>query len=739
MLPNPTFLLYLFLLLLPVLGVTQPTPGFHLTAGSWESREVSQVQLLEVIEASCSVAARFQNDLGAIVDPYLGREHQYATPYFAYAVGTLLHAGRGKELREAGIRAMEHSLNCLGKGSQKIPDAHGEFYLAPLAKALDLYRPFIGMQQLSQWEEIMRTPLETIMENQEGRINNWRTYAMKGEWDRAKHGLVDRGEATAFIEKAWLQQTQRARILTDKYNLYQDWSSDPQSLAVEAVGRGNLLGLVLEGYDGPSASEIEEAIFNGTHATLYLQSPDGQAPANGRTDNHVFNDVLYFLSFEVMANIHWNRGERRVAGQYKQAANLAFHSILRWQRSDPGWAGSFSITKNFFDHADRIGYQPASQWGNYTGTLIYHLAEAWHIRNTEIAPAPAPSELGGFVLETDPKFGTFTANAGGLQVVVNLRGASIPKYGQSWTPLGTIRISKSGWDARLGPSDGIHDLTAGTPFQLQTTAGETLDNYRYQSAVTLGPEWKERNHWVRIGDLPANYQAIPEVHFVHPLLVRFSVHYTYVTGRGGTYFTQDFILTPDAVVTSLRPLQPSKFGLTVPLLENDGRPLEIEVSDRMASTKYPDSEDSQHFIALNDQVHIDQSAPSLQSSVGWLKPLRFSTEEPQVDIVIYPRKGNDPLAESVAAGFRWTSDGFESALGKVFGTTYLGRWAGGGSGKTLDLNQDGKPDLVFDEVCNFVVRHHEGTPTAVESDRDVRVSISDNTYSLQAFVPLFLK
>jgi hypothetical protein len=320
--------------------------------------------------------ARQQDQNGAIIDPYLHREHQYSTPYFAFAVGVLLHGGKGDALKEAGIKAMEHATSCVAKGSKSIPDEHGEFFISPLSHALEFYRPHVSEEKYSRWKKRMQTPLEDIMQNFDGRINNWRTYAMKGEWSRVQLGLTDRYDAIQFIESAWHQHTQRVRIMQDKWQLYQDWSSDPQSLAVEAVGRGNLIGLAMEDYDGPSGEEIRSAIRKGTLTTLLLQSPEGQAPSNGRTDNHIFNDVLYQLAFEVLAEDALRQGDSLLAGRYRRAANLAFQSIGRWQRDDAPWEGSFYITKNFFEPGERVGYQPASQWGNYTGATVQHLAEA---------------------------------------------------------------------------------------------------------------------------------------------------------------------------------------------------------------------------------------------------------------------------------------------------------------------------------------------------------------------------
>jgi hypothetical protein len=717
---------------------TLPHLPFHLTAKPWTSLSYSRQDLISIIESACRVMAQHQDEYGAIVDPILKREHQYTTPYFVFAVGTILASGGEKDLLEAGVKAMEHSTSQISRGSKSISDEHGEFFIGPLSQALALYAPYVSASQLATWTARMKTPLGLILQNFEGRINNWRTYGMKGEWTRAILGLVEKDAAVDFIEKGWHTQTQRIRIVPDKWNLYQDWSSDPQSLAVEAVGRGNLIGLVMEGYDGPAGTEIAETVRRGTETSLLLQAPDGQAPSNGRTDNHVFNDVLYQLAFEVMAEDALNQGNLFLAGRYRRAANLAFKSINRWHRTDEPWAGSFYVTKNHFDPGDRIGYQPASQWGNYNGAVVQHLAEAWHHRKSDIREFPAPAEIGGYAFETDSKFGSFFANAGGMQVVANLRGASVPKYGYSWTPLGVIRISKVGWDARLGPSDGIHDLQMGEEVQVQTSTGEILDRFRSLSGVTFGPEWMEGGQWLRIADVPAHYQAIPEIKFVHPLLVKFTLHYTYVTGRGGPYFSQEFIITPDAVVTRMHALQNVVHGVIVPLLENDGRNLQLTFADKIVTTRYTGGNDEQNFISLNNQVALNRDAPSIQSSYGWLKPVRFETEEPSTDILIYPKTRHDPPAEIVLNSFEWTTDGFKSVLGKVSGTTFLGPTSAGGEGNTMDLTGDGANDAFFDKTCYFIFQLHDGKPTAVETDRQVVLKLNGREYSLEPHEPFYL-
>jgi len=735
-----TLLLVFFLLpkllLAQDLPLSLPELGFHLTYNKWEPKQTPKSAYLKAVEGICQVARQHQNDEGAIIDPYLNREHQYSTPYYAFAVGTLLSAGMADDLRASGIAAMDHATKDFAEGSQAIPDAHGEFYIAALSGALALYQEYVDQRTYQKWEARLGTPLSTVMSNFSGRLNNWRTYAMKGEWMRAHQELADRQETIQFIEKAWHHWTQRERIVLDKWNLYQDWSSDPQSHAVEAVGRGNLVGLMLEGYDGPSSDEIWQSVRKGSQTSLLLQSPVGQSPPNGRTDNHVFNDILYQLIFEAMAVDAHAQGNERLAGQYRRAAMLAFESIQRWQRTDAPWEGSFYITKNFFEPGARIGYQPASQWGNYSGAMMFHLAEAYLTALEEIEEEPAPTEIGGFAFSTDERFSSFVANAGGMQVFVNLRGAAVPKYGLSWTPLGAVRFSRSGWDDRLGPSDGKHQRK-----QLSAEDEQLVLQNPYNTdgrGISFAPSWKKDSLWIRMADLPEHYRATPIVHFVHPLLVRFSLTYHYATGAGGPYFRQDFVITPRGILSQLHSLDDIEFGITVPLLQNDGRDLVTHVSNNMLSTGYPGASDEQYFISLNQDVQIESGGSALQSTYGWLQPYRYLTQADTNTVFIYPKKDGEARAEEVMNSFQFTKSGFQSVLGRVEDKLYIDQYAAGGEGKAVDLDGDGTEDVRFSKSCQFMLKLDNGSISQVEADKDVEMYWQERTIPLRAFTPISL-
>jgi hypothetical protein len=532
---------------------------------------------------------------------------------------------------------------------------------------------------------------------------------MKGEWLRWLSGLTSRDGAIATVEDAW-RVRQRDHFTGAPWWLYHDRSSEPDTLSVEAVGRGNLLALVYLGYSGPSAEEMRKAVEQGTQFTLLLQDPSGQVPANGRTDDHVWVDVGYQLAFEVMAERAQKRGEVELAGQFRHAAMLAFQNIARWRRTDGRWSGSYYITKNHFDPALRVGYQTASEYSNYSGSLMFHLAEAFHLRASEIKEVSSPTEIGGYAIATDARYASVFANAGGMYMQANLRGQEGESSGNFWTPLGVVRFARPGWDTRLGPSDGA--LTA---------AG----------GVTFAPEFNENGRWLRLADLSTRYHGVWSTQFVHPLLVRCAIDYIPKPGQSGPQFRMDFTLTSDGVLASVQKTSRDNvsWAMTWPLLENDGAPLQRSGREGIRSVRYPDGTDEQNFIVVQGTPAFAEGA-ALRSTYGDLRAVRVSGSPATF---VYPRTASDPDAEAVRKSFRIDGANFSSLLGKVAGTMYTGRTAAGGVGRSVDIDFDGKPDVTLSAECGFVLQLRNGQIVAAEADRDVTATIGTRKLALKAY------
>jgi hypothetical protein len=558
----------------------------------------------------------------------------------------------------------------------------------------------------------MRTPLDQILSEL---TNNWRAYAMLGEWARAASGLADRDETLEFITESWVNRSQRDRIAGDRWNLYHDRGTDPESHAVEAVGRVNLLALIEDGYDGERADEIRRYVERGTAAALLLQDPSGQCPPNGRADDHVWNDVVYQLGFEIMAERAFRSGDAYRAGQYRRAAMLGFRSIARWRRSDGAWAGAYYVTKNHFDPAERVGYQAASNHCVYNGALMLHLAQAALVRKTEITEQPAPVEIGGYGFATGEEFSSVVVNAGGMQLFAALRGDTTKVYDHYWTSLGVSRFGRVNWDSRLGPSDGVRDAATG-------------------AGVTFAPTWYEDGRWVRMADVPERYRGTFSVEFCHPLLVRCAIDYAPISGDGPS-FRHGFEVTPDGVLATLASADATDFGVTWPILEDDGRPLETRISSSLAVTSYNGEGDQQCFLSLHPGAGVVADGERVQSTYGWLHAIRAIAEGGVNRTFIYPRSAADPAADTVRESMRVTGDGFQSELGSVHGTLYVGRTSAGGEGTCIDCDGDGKSDAVFASACRFVVQLDGGKIIAVEADRDITAVVAGREMFLKAYTP----
>ena len=469
---------------------------------------------------------------------------------------------------------------------------------------------------------------------------------------------------------------------------------------------------------GPAPREIREAAEAGTRLTLLLQDPSGQVPANGRTDDHVWVDVGYQLAFEVMAER--SRSDSWLAGQFRHAAMFSFQNIARWRRTDGPWAGSYFVTKNHFDPALRVGYQPASQYSNYNGSLMFHLAEAYHARARK-------SKNGRRLPKSAATLWRWTSS---LRLPSPMPGACRCRsicadrrpstHENRWSPLGVVRFARAGWETRLGPSDGaLTDSDGG---------------------VSFAPAFLENGRWLRLASLSARYEGVWSVEFVHPLLVRCAVDYRPKKGESGPTFRNEFTLTPDGVFSVVRKTSQDavKWGVTWPLLEDDGRPLVGAQAAYAASTGYAGSADRQNFLAIASSVPELTGEPTLRSTFGDLRPVRVVMSGTLNRTFVYPASAGDPAPDSVRRSFQVTSTGFHSLLGRVSGNLYVGRTSAGGVGTEIDLDGDGQPDVRLSRECGFLLQLDRGKVIAIETDRAVTAAVRGRKVTLDAHLPLVL-
>jgi hypothetical protein len=216
--------------------------------------------------------------------------------------------------------------------------------------------------------------------------------------------------------------------------------------------------------------------------------------------------------------------------------------------------------------------------------------------------------------------------------------------------------------------------------------------------------------------------------------VRCAINYSPTDGKGPS-FRHEFIITPDGILATLRSSDAREFGVTWPLLVDDGRPLRVRMTADMATTSYADGGDEEVFMALAPAGSPPARADDepLRSTYGWLRPVRVLAADGVNHTFIYPRGPGDPSADQVRSSFRRTADGFESILGSARGTLYVGRFSAGGVGTGVDGDGDGVPDATFSAPCGFVLQLRDGKITAVETSRKVDAQVAGKPLTLEAY------
>ena len=558
-----------------------PDFHWHLTARPW--KPVTTPELAWTLSMEKAVRAMVpmqqwnpenpENVMnGAIIDPYDRKEIQYGTPLFAFNIAVLYHKGHATDLLPQAARALDRCTRDISDGPAN--DWHGEFFCAAMVKALRIFAPLEGKhreftpERMKAWRERMTADRTRFMNMKVKQ--NWRTFAMKGEWLRQQDGYI--ADGVKWNEANWTEASeggQRDRFRRDpRFFLYHDETAKPETFAYNGATTANLLDMLENGYDGASATDMRETISRNLQASLLMMSGSGEAPAGGRTGEHIWDDTVYANAFELIAQASLREGKERLAGQFRRASQLLLDSHARFQQD----SGLFSITKNAFPPALKNRYATWSGIANYEAFTLACLGETLLARKAEIAEEATPAEIGGYVATLAPSFANVFLNAGGMQAQLCSRGETDNYGGVQWHVLGITRFSRTGWDGRLGPGAGhVHP--------------------DFNDGVSFAPCFLEDGKWKRVCLEPKRFEGRFEPEFVHPLLTRGTFTIAPVSGQSGPSFPMRLTLTPDgARVETTRTGGTNEFGVTWPLFEFDGKTaLDTRIAGAIASTAYPPS------------------------------------------------------------------------------------------------------------------------------------------------------
>ncbi len=202
---------------------------------------------------------------------------------------------------------------CASLADGKAADGHADFYTVLLMHADRLLAPLVPESTSTAWRrDLARIVPEKIYRRQptDATTNNWNLVAAAGEWMRTKAGL---GNSLAWVEASLERQLQ----LFTPWGMYRD-PNDP--MAYDHFARLWALDLLDEGYRGRHAGALEELLERGCWMSLFMQSPNGDAPCGGRSAHHQWNEAQQAVTFESWASRFARRGDEVAARACKHGA-----------------------------------------------------------------------------------------------------------------------------------------------------------------------------------------------------------------------------------------------------------------------------------------------------------------------------------------------------------------------------------------------------------------------------------
>ena len=212
-----------------------------------------------------------------------------------------------------------------------------------------------------------------------------------------------------------------------------------------------------------------------------------------------------------------------------------------------------------------------------------------------------------------------------MQVVVNLRGDTVPKYGDYWTPMGVVRLSRAGWSSPFGLYDGAHER--GT-----------------ESRLSLAPAWEERGAGVRLADRAVDYGGVFLAISIGPERADAVVTYAPVTGVGGPAFSMKLEITPGGLLVRVTSANRDAFGLTLPVCIDDGRSrATIDQKKNWIRVGAGANSDSFEYVLIEGS-RIARDGDGVSGGYGWLQPFRAETVDGQLVVQVRLLRVGEPAS-----------------------------------------------------------------------------------------------
>ena len=241
------------------------------------------------------------------------------------------------------------------------------------------------------------------------RARNWAFFLSLSELFRQNAGLC---ESSELIDSLLEQQMQ----WFDENGMYQDnkYAVNHQPIMYDIVTRGLCCLLLHFGYEGKYRAEIDGYLKKAALMTLKMQSPNGEIPFGGRSNQYLLCEGWQSQIFEFEASRYAAEGNVKTASVFKLAAVKSAEVCEKWLSLSP-----ISHIKNRFPADVRYGCEDYGYFDKYMITVASNFYVAYLICNEEI-PVADDFDRSPYVLATSDYFHKFFIGNANYQLEFDL-------------------------------------------------------------------------------------------------------------------------------------------------------------------------------------------------------------------------------------------------------------------------------------------------------------------------------
>lgn len=306
---------------------------------------------------------------------------EHGFPRLTANIGILIAHGRRSELLPLFMEMMEVCCDMFLRPHVK---AANEFSVREIVCCINELEDagIVDPEMITRWKGkisliVPEACYNVIVGSEDDLITNWAIFGAVSEYARIRFGL---GGDLDFVERQLSCQLK----WIDENGMYRDNSKEPvhQPIVYDYVSRGLFSMLLFWGYRGQYYEKIDACLKTSGLLTLIMQSPTGEIPFGGRSNQMLFNEGWQAALFEYEAKRYKEEGNTELAGRFKYAAARAWDAIEGWLDKKP-----ISHVKNRFPAETKYGCEYYAYFDKYMITVASFLYTAYLLCDDSIPMA----------------------------------------------------------------------------------------------------------------------------------------------------------------------------------------------------------------------------------------------------------------------------------------------------------------------------------------------------------------